>query len=121
MRPSKSIWALLEQSLRAGAGIVVEANFSHGEHEGHFEQLPSARVVQVHCEAPLATLLERYRARRRHPGHVDSRRIEALQEAVESGRHAPLDLPGETIRLETSEPVDLAPLLARVRRAGSDR
>jgi hypothetical protein len=71
-------------------------------------------LVQVHCSAPLEVLLERYGERERHPGHVDAKRIDALQEAVESGRHDPLDLPGETIRLDTSQEVELDDVLARV-------
>jgi predicted kinase len=111
------IWALLEQSLRAGAGAVVEANFVRGQAEPQFERLPSSQLVQVHCGAPLDVLLARYGSRKRHPGHVDSERIEALEEAVETGRHDPLDLPGETILLDTSGEIDLADLARRIRRA----
>jgi len=112
------IWALLEESLAAGSGLVTEANFVRGQDERHFARLPGARIVQVHCDAPLDLLLERYGGRERHPGHVDGERIRALRDAVESGRHDPLELPGETIRLDTSEEVDLDRLAARVRRAG---
>jgi hypothetical protein len=59
-------------------------------------------------------LLERYAARERHPGHVDAERIDALREAVESGRHGPLDLPGRTISLDTSQAVDVEALAARI-------
>ncbi len=68
----------------------------------------------MHCSAPLDVLHERYDRREGHPGHVDAERIDALREAVEAGRHDPLDLPGETIRLDTSGPVDLAALAERV-------
>jgi predicted kinase len=106
--------ALVEESVAAGAGLVVEANFVRGsELETRLAALP-ARLVQVHCSAPLEVLLERYGGRERHPGHVDAQRIEALREAVESGRHDPLDLPGETIRVDTSRPVDLAALAGRI-------
>lgn len=107
-----------EQSVAAGASLVLEANFARGEAEALLALLP-ARFVQVHCSAPLALLLERYESRERHPGHVDSERIDALREAVETGRHDPLDLPGETIQLDTSGPVDTGVLVARVRRAAS--
>jgi predicted kinase len=106
--------ALLEDSIAAGASVVVEANFVRGsEVEARLAALP-VRLVQVHCSAPLEVLLERYGERERHPGHVDAKRIDALQEAVESGRHDPLDLPGETIRLDTSQEVELDDVLARV-------
>lgn len=103
---------IAEESVAAGASIVLEANFTRGA-ESHLAALP-ARFVQVHCSAPLEVLQERYAGRDRHPGHVDSERIDALRNAVETGRHDPLDLPGEIIRLDTTRPVDLAVLAARV-------
>lgn len=106
--------ALAEDSVAAGAGLVLEANFVRGsEIETRLAALP-ARFVQIHCSAPLEVLLARYGGRERHPGHVDSERIDALQDAVETGRHDPLDLPGETIRLDTSEQVEIDDVLARL-------
>jgi predicted kinase len=111
--------ALVEESLRVGASLLVEANFVCGsEVEARLAALP-ARSVQVHCSAPLELLLERYGRRERHPGHVDSERIEALRDAVESGRHDPLDLPGETIRVSTSRAVDLDAVVDRIRASGA--
>lgn len=106
--------SLAEDSVAAGAGLVLEANFVRGsEIETRLAALP-ARFVQIHCSAPLEVLLARYGGRERHPGHVDSERIDALQDAVETGRHDPLDLPGETIRLDTSEQVEIDDVLARL-------
>jgi predicted kinase len=104
--------AIAEESVAAGASIVLEANFIRGG-ESRLAALP-ARFVQVHCSAPLEVLVERYGSRVRHPGHVDSERIDALREAVQTGRHNPLELPGETIRIDTTKPVDLAALAERV-------
>jgi len=102
--------ALVEESVAAGGSLVLEANFVRGgEFAAGLAALP-ARFVQVHCNAPLEVLIERYGGRERHPGHVDSERIVALRDAVETGRHEPLDLPGETIRIDTSEPFDVAAL-----------
>ena len=103
---------LAEESVAAGAGIALEANFVRGG-EARLAALP-ARFVQVHCDAPLDVLLERYGNRERHPGHVDSERIDALRDAVKTGRHEPLDLPGETIRIDTTRPVDLDALAERI-------
>jgi predicted kinase len=106
--------ALVEESVATGGSLVVEANFVRGsELEARFAVLP-APVVQVHCNAPLEVLLERYASRERHAGHVDAERIDALREAVESGRHGPLDLPGRTISLDTSQAVDVEALAARI-------
>jgi predicted kinase len=106
--------ALVEDSVAAGASLVLEANFVRGsEIETRLAALP-ARFVQIHCSAPLDVLLARYGDRERHPGHVDSERIDALQDAVETGRHDPLDLPGQTIRLDTSEHIEIEDVLARL-------
>ena len=106
--------AVAEESVAAGASLVLEANFARdSEAEQRLAALP-ARFVQVHCTAPLGVLVERYQNRRRHPGHVDAGRIDALREAVESGRHDPLDLPGDTIRVDTTEPLDIAALRGRL-------
>jgi predicted kinase len=107
--------ALLEDTVAIGASVVLEANFVRGsEIEARLAALP-VRFVQIQCTAPLDVLLERYARRERHPGHVDGERIEALRDAVESGRHDPLDLPAETIiRLDTSQQVEIDDVLARV-------
>ena len=106
--------ALVAESVAMGASLVLEGNFVRGsELEARLAALP-ARFVQIHCSAPLELLTERYASRERHPGHVDSERIDGLRESVETGRHDPLDLPGEPIRIDTSEPVDFEALLARV-------
>jgi predicted kinase len=105
---------LAEESAALGAGFVLEGNFVCGsEFEMRLRELP-ARFVQIHCGAPLELLVQRYESRVRHPGHIDHERGKALREAVETGRHDPLDLPGKTIRVDTSGPVDLAELAARV-------
>jgi predicted kinase len=106
--------ALAEASVAVGASLVLEANFVRGsDHEARLAALP-VRFVQIHCSAPLEVLLARYEQRDRHPGHVDAERIGALREAVETGRHDPLDLSGETIRVDTSSPVDVTALTALV-------
>ena len=106
--------ALAEESVTVGASLIVEANFVRGgDFAKRLAALP-ARFFQVHCSTPLEVLVERYGSRDRHPGHVDSQRIGALREAVETGRHDPLDLPGETIRIDTTEPVDLDALAERL-------
>lgn len=105
--------ALVEESVRAGAGLVLEANFVRGGMEARLAELP-ARFVQVHCSAPLEVLVERYAARERHPGHLDAKRIDALRKAVDSNQHDPLELPGKTIRIETGNPIDIDALVARM-------
>lgn len=110
--------AVTEESVAAGASLVLEANVVRGSEFAERLARAPARFVQIHCSAPLEALVERYEERERHPGHVDAERVDALRAAVESGRHDPLELPGETIRLDTTQPVDMEALLPRVRRAG---
>jgi len=106
--------ALVEEFVNAGASVVLEGNFVRGSDlERRLATLP-ARFVQIHCSAPLEVLLERYGSRARHAGHVDGERMDAVREAVASHRHDPLDLPGETIPIDTSAPVDIAALAARL-------
>ena len=63
------------------------------------------RVVQVLVECPPALAAERYAARTRHPVHV-------LTEIGELPPLDPLDLPGDLVRVDTTQvPVDLAPIL----------
>jgi predicted kinase len=106
--------ALVEESVALGGSLMLEANFVLGSEVASRLAVLPARFVQVHCSAPLDVLLERYEQRERHPGHVDTERVEALREAVETGRHEPLDLPGETIRVETTDPTDFEALVARL-------
>jgi predicted kinase len=106
--------ALVEESVAAGASLAVEANFVRGgDFANRLAALP-ARFAQVHCSAPLEVLVERYRGRERHPGHVDSERLDALRDAVDAGRHEPLDLPGEMVRLDTTQQLDLDALAERL-------
>jgi predicted kinase len=106
--------ALAVDSVAAGASLVLEGNLVRGsELEAALTSLP-ARFFQVHCSAPVEVLIERYDTRARHPGHIDTDRAEALREAVSTGRHEPLDLPGETIRIDTTQPVDVEAIVGRI-------
>ena len=110
------IFLFARRLLAAGHPLVAEANFFRGDHERHFHELPPHRTVQVHCHAPLEVLLERYGSRPdRHPGHLDGSRVDELAARYASGRNGPLDLDGELIELDTSGPVDVDALAARLR------
>lgn len=110
----RAMQALTVDSVAAGASLVLEGNLVRGsELEAALASLP-ARFFQVHCSAPVELLIERYDTRTRHPGHIDADRVEALREAVDTGRHEPLDLPGETIRVDTTQPVDIEAVVRRI-------
>lgn len=107
------MFALARTMLAARVSLIVEANFFGGQ-AARFASLPEHRLVQIHCDAPLAVLLERYAARQRHPGHHDDEKIRELPGRHASGAHAPLPLAGETIRLDTAEGVDIDAVADRV-------
>src|SRR5690349_15392470 len=110
-----ALLALARVSVASGAGLVLEGSFVRGsELESELAALP-ASFVQVCCSAPVERLVERDESRTRHPGHVDHGRGQALRDAVESGRHEPLSLPGEIIRLDTSGAVDVVALADLIR------
>jgi adenylate kinase family enzyme len=57
---------------------------------------------EVHCDAPLDTIIERYSGRERHPGHFDAQRVDELRARHASGLNGPLDLEAALIELDTT-------------------
>jgi len=110
----KLIFGFARTLLGSGTSTIVEANFFRGQ-EDEFGALPEHRLVQLHCEAPLDVLLERYSSRTRHPGHHDKEKVKELAARFESGAHSPLDLAGELVLLDTTHPVDEDSVADRVR------
>ena len=110
------IFTVCRELLAAGQPVIAEANFFAGLDEPRFAALPPQRLVQVHCSAPLEALIARYEGRTgRHPGHLDRDRVGELRLRFEEGTHAPLDLPGELIEVDTSAAVDADALAERIR------
>ena len=109
------IFLFVRRSLAAGRPVTAEANFFRGDQEPRFAELPPYRLVQIYCHAPLDVLLERYANRPdRHPGHLSGLRVDELAERYASGRNGPLQLDGELIELDTSRPIDVDGLAARL-------
>jgi predicted kinase len=109
------IFLFLRRLLAAGRPAIAEANFFRGDQEPNFHALPRHRSVQIHCQAPLDVLLQRYLARPpRHPGHHDGVRAGELVERFRSGSNGALELDGELIELDTSRPVDVGKLVERL-------
>jgi predicted kinase len=111
------IFALARPMLGSGVSLILEANFFRDQ-EPQFAALPEHRLVQIHCRAPLAVLVERYANRSRHAGHHDAEKIEELPARFASGRHEALRLPGDLVELDTTERVDLDALAERIRGLG---
>jgi predicted kinase len=96
------ILVAVRSMLAAGSSVIAEANFFRGS-ESLFEGLPAHRLVQLHCQAPIEVLVERYRSRpARHPGHLDPQRVDELRARHASNLKGPLELGGETILLDTA-------------------
>ena len=97
---------VMRTELDAGRSIVVEANFRW------IVTLPPARVVQVFCSDAREALLARYRARDRHPGHLDDERPLA-----DLDDYAPLTLDGELIEFSVGGGRSIDDVVAAVRAA----
>lgn len=108
------IFALAGATLDSGASVIIEANFFRHQ-EPEFAALPEHRLAQVHCHAPLEILVERYARRSRHAGHYDAEKIKELPNRFATGAHDALNLAGDLIELDTTVPLDLNQLTARVR------
>jgi predicted kinase len=100
--------------IESGDAVILEANFFRGS-EPRFFALPEHRVLQIHCDAPLELLVARYTDRPRHLGHHDAEKVKELPTRFESSAHEPLDLPGQLIRIDTSQRVDVDAIAAQVR------
>jgi len=100
--------------IESGHALILEANFFRGS-EPRFFALPEHRVMQIHCDAPLDILVARYTNRPRHQGHHDAEKLKELPTRFQSGVHEPLDLPGNLIRIDTSQRVDVDAIAAQVR------
>jgi glucokinase len=77
----------------------------------------SDRVVSVRCVCPVAVAAERFRKRRRHPGHLDDQRTpQELIDSIEAvAALRPLDI-GHSIDVDTSGDVDADAVVAAIRR-----
>jgi predicted kinase len=101
------IWTL---ATRAPA-VVIEANFRpYSEYERGRLTAFGGGVVEVHCQCPGEVAVARYNARSRHPVHVlETMTVEAMAE---------YDIPvgiGALVTVDTTVPVDVAAVAARVR------
>jgi len=105
------LFVVARRLLEAGASCVLESNFTDVE---PLRALPPARVVQLFCAAPADIVLERYAARRRHPGHLDDAIVEELRVRLQAHEWRPLDLDGELVEVDTSGSVDVDALASRI-------
>jgi hypothetical protein len=111
---------LVRELLEHGVSLIAEGNFVPGR-TTVFDDLPPARIVQVHLSAPPETLRERLHARNegRHAVHYDRVAAAEIHERAARGEWGPLPLAGELIAVDTAEWPALPALLERVAAAVS--
>jgi predicted kinase len=120
------LWHILEQQLAGGCSLVAEGNFSLQMDAPKLEALRRRfvfRVLEVHCTAPSALLLERFFQRakdgQRHPGHVEHLQREEIAANLAAGRWGPISSGEMVLMVETGDfaRVDYAAILQRARAA----
>jgi predicted kinase len=97
---------------RANLGAVLESTWIPELARPELASLPSP-VVEVLCDVPIAVAIERYRARAgsRHAVHFDAARVDEDDWRV---RAEPIDGGWPVIRVDTTRPVDIPALVAKV-------
>jgi hypothetical protein len=89
------LFALVHESVRAQADVILEGNFRAGQHETTLRELQSARTAQVLCrideDERRTRIIARAQDASRHPGHGD------VFAVPDSSNDTFLDLPGERL------------------------
>ncbi|WP_327253592.1 AAA family ATPase [Streptomyces sp. NBC_01244] len=105
-------------SLAADARRAVLVNWWHRDTApGRLRQL-DAHLIEVFCDCHTTLVAERFRTRKRHPGHLDQNlTTEQLHARVTAwaSRPGPLGLGGPVRTLDTSRPVDTGALAGELR------
>ncbi|MFC9703317.1 AAA family ATPase [Streptomyces sp. NPDC056943] len=113
-------------ALAADAGRAVLVDWWHRDTApGRLHALAAplgASLVEVHCACDTALAAERFRARERHPGHLDRElTADRLDErfAAWAAHPGPLGLGGRPLVVDTTRPVDGAALTALAEEVGA--
>jgi len=103
---------IIAQELKAGHSIIVESNFKLGIDSERFRNIQAqygCQLVQILCWADGETVYQRFAGRigteARHQGHVEALPLETIHQEFLAlkGKDKPLDIPGTTIELDTSD------------------
>jgi predicted kinase len=99
-----------EALLAAGQAVIVESNFDAQAAAPPLRRLQAkygALLIQIHCQATLETLMQRWKNRAeagtRHPGHVDAATLEELKQLVLNSPTVRLEIGGEVIEVDTTD------------------
>jgi predicted kinase len=92
--------------LRLGHSCIIEGNFRWCDLHARFAELRAfePHVVQLHCIADPAVLVDRFRQRAssRHAGHVDQASDEEITRELRESEQHPLPLPGTLVTCDTT-------------------
>lgn len=110
-----------EEAARAAGNVILVSHWQ-GPDEHRESGTPSAwlrefeSVIEVACQCPVATAVQRFKNRNRHPGHGDNRSDLSvlLNWFEEDNLRGPLDL-GPVIQVNTEGPVDIKKLGQKIR------
>ena len=104
---------LVRELLANGTSLIAEGNFNRST---LFEELPAARIVQVHVWAEPEVLQARMldRDTHRHPVHWDREAAAEVVARARAGEWKALALPGKLISIDTTVWPDLDEALAAV-------
>jgi ribose 1,5-bisphosphokinase PhnN len=104
---------LMRELLASGASLIVEGNFNRAT---LFEQLPEARIVQVHVSAAPHVLRARLLERdtHRHPVHYDREAADEVTARAKAGEWDAIPLSGKLVRIDTTIWPDLENVLASI-------
>ena len=108
----ETIGLLVRELLSARVSLIVEGNFRAAS--TLFDDLPPARIVQLHVSAPPHLLRERLVARdtHRHPVHYDRAAADEIAARADAGEWTPMQLAGRLIRVDTTAWPDVERLVA---------
>lgn len=111
-----------EEAARAAGNVILVSHWQ-GPDEHRESGTPSAwlrefeSVIEIVCQCPVATAVQRFKNRNRHPGHGDNRSDPSLLLSwfEEDSLRGPLDL-GPVIKVDTEALVDIKALAMKVRK-----
>ncbi len=101
---------IVSAELQAGHSIILESNFKPEIDSERFRKLAEkyqATCLQILCIADSTVLFDRWVARinkgQRHEGHIEAISLEQIRQD-RLIPYPPLDLPGELVEVDTSDP-----------------
>jgi hypothetical protein len=107
------IGLIARELLASGTSLIVEGNFNR---DTPFEDLPDARIVQIHVSAAPEVLRARMldRDTHRHSVHYDREAAHEVAARAAAGEWNPIALPGRLLSIDTTTWPDLDEALAGI-------